>query len=123
KGYSIRHDSLGFALWECFWEVAWQEQWLGNISGEERQWRKLFNSVARAATGHHGTPPRVTGANNLRISATMHFSSEDVDAAKAFARDTARVAQGEAGSRSVTWSDGLQEKFTTVSWLLAGLSV
>jgi CRISPR-associated endonuclease/helicase Cas3 len=26
KGYSVRHDSLGFALWEqCLWEVAWQE--------------------------------------------------------------------------------------------------
>jgi len=38
KGYSIRHDSLGFALWEQrLWEVAWQEKWLGPISEERRR--------------------------------------------------------------------------------------
>lgn len=120
KPYSVRHDSLGWMIWEGHLEtIAIENQWFGDDS------ESATYGVAwwiRACTGHHGQPPRSAGAGHWR----QHFSAhEDAPAIKAYIDELFDLFPPDA-LRAVPSSLGA-ERFETISrhlsWWIAGLAV
>ncbi len=125
RGYAIRHDALGFALWkDHLSNSAWRENWF--CAGDERRkrhWEGLMGALMRPAAGHHGTPPKSSGANSLPIRSCDHFGFEEREAAEAFARDAARVILGGFEPTAGALDEGVGSGLRKVSWLFAGLTV
>lgn len=79
KPYGVRHDTLGWMIWEQYLtDLSIENQWFGEDS------EALMYGVAwwvRACTGHHGQPPIGAGAGHWR----QHFSTaNDAPAIKAY---------------------------------------
>ncbi len=127
RSYTVRHDSLGFLLWQqelC--DVSNLTNWFG-VSCDEtngRQWCRTLADFGKAVTGHHGSPPRLVGLNNLPLRVSAHFSDTDIAAAKQFCADSATVLSKAGQNRvSPSYSTQLKAGMRKVSWLIAGLSV
>lgn len=126
RGYAVRHDALGYALWnDSLWDRTWKEGWLG-VVGDEREkgrWERLFGYLVRSVTGHHGIPPKRRGPNNQQISAAMHFSQEETAVAEMFAHDTAKILMGNFDMPARFRAEEMRTGVATFSWLLAGITV
>ena len=126
KGYAVRHDSLGYALWQDhLWDRAWQKGWLG-LTGEDRdkrRWGRVFEAIARSTTGHHGVPPTRKGANNLTISAAAHFSASEMLAAEEFSSEVASILVDSSQISPGLSPEQLRSPAITFSWMAAGLTV
>ncbi len=126
KGYAVRHDSLGYALWrDQLWDRAWQQGWLGmaGVDSEKRRWGSIFDSIARSVTGHHGVPPSSKGANNFRISTFSHFGPAEISAAEEFAHDAAGFLVNSPEMFPGFSPEQTRSAATHLSWLLAGMTV
>ena len=120
KPYGLRHDTLGWMIWEQYLaDIAIENQWFGE-DGES-----LMDGVAwwvRACTGHHGQPPISTSAGHWR----QHFSTpHDAQAIKTFIDELFDLFHP-AVLRTVPAGMGAERLETVsrqISWWIAGLAV
>lgn len=77
--YDVRHDSLGWALWQGVAQTVWAN------SSHKPQFPRAANSLVRCATGHHGKPPSLLG-QGTRIDVSAYFNPADIDAAVSWSR-------------------------------------
>jgi CRISPR-associated endonuclease/helicase Cas3 len=104
--YSVRHDTLGFALWQKVLRQKLQHQ----VTDE---YKLIFERWLEVVCGHHGKPPE-----NLQ-SIKSYLLAEDEIAAEQFVADV-----------MVEWMPDLaplksidKKVFKRVSWQLAGIAV
>ncbi len=117
QAYSVRHDQLGFLVWEDKVRSGLQKAGSTPFStGSRGDWRALL-PLARAVFGHHGLPP----LPHQRTTTNDFFTPQDQQAALDFALETYRLFgledcpwPGEAASAKI------QKPF---SWTVAGLTV
>lgn len=120
KPYGVRHDTLGWMIWEQHLaDIAIENQWFGE-DGES-----LMDGVAwwvRACTGHHGQPPISTSAGHWR----QHFSTpNDAQAIKTFIDELFVLFPPEV-LRTVPEgmsAEHLEPVSRQLSWWIAGLAV
>lgn len=112
--YDLRHDSLGFLLWE---DSKLIKQTL-NIS--PRDYRKSLKIWLQAVTGHHGLPPSYKEA----IIVKDYFQTQDVNSTTEFFSDLTAffdiettVLKGHLNNKN--WEKQQQQ----ASWLLAGFTI
>ncbi|MEM7180308.1 MAG: CRISPR-associated helicase Cas3' [Spirochaetota bacterium] len=89
KQYAIRHDSLGYMLWERYFL---DEEGEGKISDNKlflsesksgRKLQKILEKLIEITTGHHGKPP----FRNKTVNLKAHFSQENIEDSFAFLQD------------------------------------
>jgi len=126
KSYSVRHDSLGYLIWEKrLWDIVWAEGFLGldSSESEKRSWERTFDCFAQAVTGHHGKPPEKEGANHLRLPFNRYFGTVETAASEEFVRDVGKLfSRGEMMQFSLS-PKGLRCSIQRASWILAGIAV
>ena len=125
--YSVRHDSLGNLLWV---DLLWASF---EASTSSRQpdfeqfrefWQEIFACLAKAHTGHHGEPPRMTGPNDLRLTLSGYFSPVEAKASEDFFIDFEAVLFLEHGvTRNLPSPMEIFEFIPIASWLIAGFTV
>lgn len=120
KPYTVRHDSLGWALWaDVLSKRAEAERWFGEHTED------LMYGVdwwLRASTGHHGQPPKDAGSNYWK----HHFHpAEDVVAVNGFLAELFGIFPKEDLVQAVASlnSAEFEDRSKTLSWWVAGLSV
>ncbi len=110
KAYSLRHDSLGHALW-----TNQARSWVLGLQNGGRRSRVVqgLDYWALAVMGHHGLPPKKVG-NDFDF-----FSANDQEVALAFVQDVAELLLGDKGVLTKP-SNLAGKKF---SWWLSGFAV
>ncbi len=112
-GYTTRHDTLGYALWQGeLGEALIAAGWLGTPSEDPLDFVDLCEPWARAITGHHGKPPH----EDRNFAYESHFGRDNREAAKAFALDLDKL-----WPRPEPLTDLDPRPHTRFSWTLAGL--
>ncbi|MFZ5799225.1 MAG: CRISPR-associated helicase Cas3' [Thermodesulfobacteriota bacterium] len=123
----IRHDRLGYVLWEQKLSTAKNfRSWLGIETDDANlsKWSRALLWFARPMTGHHGEPPRKEGLNNLMMQAESSFSTTDTAASKEFLDDVAGLFHRTLPHKEVPgYSKHLKAKWEKASWFLAGFTV
>lgn len=123
----VRHDSLGYLIWnEALWPAIVAEGWftMSGASREQRRWRSVFETCLRAVTGHHGQPPKTSSRANSSLLLGNFFGAQDVTAAKDFLRAAAALLLGSSDLDSLSEDPGaLGERLRCWSWWLAGFAV
>lgn len=116
KQYSERHDSLGFWLWN---NDLVDGEVLSNIGIEDsRKSRSGMKCWLLAVTGHHGMPPKPTGAVDF------FFCRDDKGAAKEFVRNSAKLLLTDGAKRIPSHAAADFEWISkTLSWWFAGVTV
>jgi CRISPR-associated endonuclease/helicase Cas3 len=127
KTYTVRHDSLGNLLWSgCLWH-SFLESMAGksaHFADYQEYWQEVFSSIAKACTGHHGSPPRLKGPNNMPLSVSRFFSPGESSAADEFLHDWSELLIGYVGPfGDLTSPVQICESVQKASWLTAGLAV
>ena len=88
KTYNIRHDSLGFILWNKEFLKNKRGKLNGRIvesnyfqlnSLENREINNLLNILISITTGHHGKPPSNTGYTGNAVDINSHFITKNVN--------------------------------------------
>lgn len=102
--YTIRHDSLGWALWQ---------QRLGRRVEPSKERRRRLDVWARLATGHHGQPPTLSHRSGL-VRLTPHFRAGDLLAAEGWLDWCIAFFDPPLGIGDIA-------AFERASWWLAGL--
>ncbi|MBF0555450.1 MAG: CRISPR-associated helicase Cas3' [Nitrospirae bacterium] len=127
KRYTVRHDSLGNLLWSDYLWPSFKERpftGLSDFAEYAEYWQEIFGVIARAFTGHHGEPPRLTGPNNQRLNASRYFSRDEQTDAEAFLRDFWAVLIGNSDIDSDLPSPfQIYESIPKASWFMAGFAV
>jgi len=125
KDYTVRHDTLGYLLWNhAVWPRGWQEGWLrmdDEESGDMNAWSDVLLPWAQAVTGHHGIPPR-THFHEMSLSLDGHFDAESREAGVTYSREAARLLLPQKIPLPF-WDEQLELAFKYTSWLLSGLAV
>lgn len=86
KGYNMRHDSMGFLLWDEIWPEAWEENWLRlDPSADKYEWQDVLSPWIQAVTGHHGRPP-LLHIHGTPVNRKTQFTKEDVEMASSFVK-------------------------------------
>lgn len=125
--YSVRHDSLGYLLWEK--ELCDPNnllKWFGvaNDEANYKSWQRVLKTFGKAVTGHHGSPPKKVGPNNLPIRVPSYFAEKNVTEAKRFCSDFAAVLDNvNILPGEPLYAEGLGSLIKKASWFIAGLSV
>jgi CRISPR-associated endonuclease/helicase Cas3 len=60
KIYNVRHDTMGYHLWDSIWSPLWDDNLLHLEQGasiSKTDWRYILIPWVQAVTGHHGKPP------------------------------------------------------------------
>lgn len=116
--YVIRHDTLGYHLWQALFSswVAGENTILPDVVSEERNaFSFTLDCLMAIATGHHGWPPDKTAQT------VLSFSSQDISAAERFLCDLHpffSLPPLPVEWKSKRWRRRLQQQ----SWLLAGIT-
>lgn len=114
--YGLRHDSLGYVLWED--ESAIRRR----LQIDMRFYRNSLRIWMQATTGHHGWPPKNKDAG--KIMAKTYFKDADIDSSAEFFREVCRLFKPdtEAIQSAMAQEDWL-ERLEQASWLLAGFAI
>ncbi len=126
KTYSVRHDSLGYLIWEKrLWDIVWAEGFLGLDSpeSEKRPWEWTFDCFAQAVTGHHGKPPEKTGPNNLPLPLNRYFGKVEIAASENYVRTVGKLFGKKSRPQTKISSRELRGNLQKASWILAGIAV
>ena len=116
--YSIRHDTLGWLLWQQFLR---NELFDPNDEDLQDFIDEGMNYWLTAVTGHHGWPPD-NSAQQERIKS--HFRDFDQQSALSFCRNWQALIQPDlALLRQRFGNPGFARKQRKASWLLAGIAV
>jgi len=115
--YDIRHDSLGFILWED--EAAIRK----SIACESRFYRKSLKTWLQAVTGHHGLPPK-NSKNGAKISAKTYFKDSDIASVTEFFQQASALFKPDKEALAVYMQqEDFSQQQQSASWLLAGFSI
>lgn len=114
--YDLRHDSLGFVLWE-------DENAIRNrLQIDLRFYRNSLRIWLQATTGHHSWPPKSKAAG--KITTKTYFKDTDIDNSAAFFRDVCRLFRPDTAA---IWAAMEREEWKELqewaSWLLAGFAI
>lgn len=115
KRYEMRHDSLGWLLWNEDLKNVFPDARLTAADDE------FWDIWLRSSVGHHGKPPEEnSGGGVLQLDVNRFFMREDCTAAKAFVAEVAALLLPEGipvpGRREC-------EVLRRHAWRLAGLAV
>lgn len=126
KRYSVRHDSLGNLLWRDHLLALLNTGEIPVFSTSERNvedWQELIEIIVNASTGHHGKPPKLQGANNIRLHLSRYFSGTDMTAVDQYVRDV--CAMFPFWNKKMVWPEpaDLEEQIQKLSWFIAGFIV
>ncbi len=114
--YSIRHDTLGYMLWQqCLTKHLFKD-----CNGDLRDFiDDTLNYWLTPVFGHHGWPP---SEKNERIK--NHFVPHDQTAAQAFVEDWLRLIKPDfALAAELDLQEIWRNQQKNLSWLLAGIAV
>ena len=115
--YTIRHDTLGFHLWQDILFSQWLETGGLSLDAQHSQMQKILRNIrpwVEIVTGHHGEPP-----NPMPIHRQNFFTVADEEAANHFREAAAALFLGNFDI-SVLANKTLKTRLKLSSWLLAG---
>ena len=107
--YDVRHDSLGFGLWDRSIKKRTQDIFQQESISPLTDWLEI-------TFGHHGQP---IDKSKARHAVKSHFLTEDESAAEEFVRDITNIWQ--PCLSTLTEID--PKTFKMMAWQLAGLSI
>lgn len=116
--YSVRHDSLGYLLWnevltEYFVELGIMPVKRGKRGGSSPE-QEAINSWMGAVTGHHGEPPK-----NIQRASNQYFDDDlDFPAVNEYVSDAYDLF-----CENKCFPSCDKEKLELASWWLAGFAV
>jgi len=126
KTYNIRHDTMGYHLWDSVWSPLWDENLLHLEQGANSSkidWNDILKPWVQAVTGHHGKPPLLDD-NGMTIHVQNLFTDENIDMAKSFVKEVAELFISDKSNRSlISYDKDMDDLFKRSSWLLAGLAI
>jgi CRISPR-associated endonuclease/helicase Cas3 len=121
KVYDVRHDALGYFLWQqklrkySFSELDWE------ISDQNYECVKdIFDQWMQIVTGHHGVPPRM---KHQKKQIDLLFNEIDIEAAKNFLLAIKRLPFFPQKLPTEFSSETFKEIFQESSWLLNGTAI
>ena len=126
KVYKIRHDTMGYHLWDSVWSPLWDENLLhleqsADIS--KIDWNDILKPWVQAVTGHHGKPPLLDD-NGMTIHVQNLFTEENIITAKSFVGEVAELFISDKSNKlPISYDDDMDDLFKRSSWLLAGLTI
>ncbi|HET8552557.1 MAG TPA: CRISPR-associated helicase Cas3' [Gammaproteobacteria bacterium] len=113
----VRHDTLGFMLWEfALHKSLFDQESVPSLPPPARRSPAAISYLMRAVTGHHGKPPKEAAQKYLRPE---WFDESDMGAAQAFVKDAANLLL----PPDCEWPSSSSEHLKTASWWLAGFTV
>src|SRR5690606_15413851 len=114
----MRHDSLGFLLWQQeFSRQVAEAEWLGPHAQDPETVEDVLDLWMQAVTGHHGRPPQTDGA-----PLGQAFTPRDIAAARGFVERMRELFLGGVEPPAVEWR-ALAAASRPLSWWLAGIAV
>ncbi|MCK4928675.1 MAG: CRISPR-associated endonuclease Cas3'', partial [Methanosarcinales archaeon] len=123
KKPKLRHDTMGYHLWDSVWSSLWDENLLHlekNDVISKRHWHHIIDSWVQAVTGHHGKPPLLDDNNHVQNL----FTDENIIMAKSFVKEVAQLfILDKSNQFFVSYDEELEDSFKRSSWLLAGLAI
>ena len=126
KTYILRHDTMGYHLWDSVWSLLWDENLLHLEQGADISkidWNDILKPWVQAVTGHHGKPPLLDD-NGMTIHVHNLFTDENIGIAQSFVKDAANLLISNKSDRLlISDYDELDDSFKHSSWLLAGLVI
>lgn len=130
KRYILRHDSMGFHLWNRIWNKVWDKNnlRLDKIEYDVSDWGLVIYPWIKAVTGHHGKPPEYK-IYGVPVNPNELFTEEDTDIAYLFVETVSELFLSSDFDLTVFSDekgdpfDNLISGFKKSSWLLAGLTV
>lgn len=118
RGYTVRHDTLGFMLWRKLWPGLKDEDLLR--LGQYERVPYALEAFVRAVTGHHGAPPRES-----KLDYRQHFAASDEAAARGFLLEAYELLVDDSSCRE--WPGKPNRQFGAyarlLSYWLAGVAV
>lgn len=115
RGYSERHDTLGFLLWRrALHQSLFDQHAIPMLPRPGRRAPASIDYLIRAVTGHHGRPPEQPAKPHL----PDWFEEVDQAAAGAFVKDVAAIFLRDNG-----WPSSQLDDLKDASWWIAGFTV
>lgn len=117
KPYSVRHDTLGWLVWDQHLNGRAVDQcWFGPDSED------VLDGIGwwvRACTGHHGLPP------DSRGHWRHHFCPEDTLSIEGFLEELRALfpLDGIKNAHTALGSEGFEERSRDLAWWFAGVTV
>ncbi|MCI5166417.1 MAG: CRISPR-associated endonuclease Cas3'', partial [Candidatus Electrothrix sp. GM3_4] len=120
KPYDLRHDSLGFLLWQEHLEKQFCSAHLPDQDDQESvwDWQDFFEIWALAFTGHHGQPPK---GSDRPVS--RWFLSENIQAAEEFSQFCGAFFLNKVSYAAPEDFSAWNRQMRYLSWWLAGFVV
>ena len=126
KAYNIRHDTMGYHLWDSVWSPLWDENLLHleqSASISKIDWQYILKPWVQAVTGHHGKPPLLDD-NGMTIHVQNLFTEENIVMAKSFVKEVAELFISDKSNKlPISYDEEMEDLFKRSSWLLAGLAI
>ena len=126
KAYPVRHDTMGYHLWDSVWSPLWDDNLLHLEQGagiEKIDWNDILKSWVQAVTGHHGEPPRLDD-NGMEIHVQNLFTDENIVMAQSFVNEVAELLiPDQSNQLLISYDEDMDDLFKQSSWLLAGLAI
>ncbi|MCD4843700.1 MAG: CRISPR-associated helicase Cas3', partial [Methanosarcinales archaeon] len=126
KAYNIRHDTMGYHLWDSVWPLLWDENLLHlekSASISKIDWQFILKPWVQAVTGHHGKPPLLDD-NGMTIHVQNLFTEENIVMAKSFVKEVAELFISDKSNKlPISYDEEIEDLFKRSSWLLAGLAI
>jgi len=126
KPYNVRHDTMGYHLWDSVWSPLWEDNLLHLEQGagiEKIDWHDILKSWVQAVTGHHGKPPLLDD-NGMTIRVQNLFTDENIAMAQSFVNEVAELLiPDQANQLLISYDKDMEDSFKRSSWLLAGLAI
>ncbi len=134
KVYNIRHDSLGYILWEKEFFIKQRKGFSGrlkesnffNLNSEKGESIKYFlNILIAITTGHHGRPPSKTGYTHNTVPLDDYFTQNNKEDSFQFLTETYKLFFREEDLIHFEKYefDSISKNLKDISFWLAGLSV
>ena len=126
KAYNVRHDTMGYHLWDSVWTPLWDENLLHLEQSPDISkidWNDILKSWVQAVTGHHGKPPLLDD-NGMTIRVQNLFTDENIVMAQFFVNEVAKLLIPDKSNQLlISYDEEMDDLFKRSSWLLAGLAI
>lgn len=124
--YNIRHDSLGFILWQKKLASEFVDLQKAQTDRNYDSIRRYLQQWMECMTGHHGKPPSLTGNFGNRVRLNSFFDDHNITSAIEYAR-ASRDLFFKGSSIPLPQTDDLDSFasnfFPRLSWFIAGFTV
>lgn len=116
RKYNLRHDTLGYLIWEERLKTEFQERgFIPKTRGRRKSTKEqVLTTWMATVTGHHGTPPK-----NTQVVLSDHFEEDDYIAVKTFVQEAIKLLLPSGQS----FPELDITRFRIASWWLAGFAV